>query len=354
MAPERESMIHHSIIIPTAGRPIAIKAAIVSILSQELKENNTELIVVDNNTDEMLAQDLEKYCATWQNKLRYVREKSPGLSAARHKGATEAEGNLLTFVDDDVEVSDTWLVAIQTAFKSEKVAMVGGPSIPKFTGSIPVWFWGFFFETPFGGWANSWLSLLDIGQDVEGIDPNYIWGLNFSIRKQVLYDLGGFHPDLVPSSIQRWQGDGETGLTVKLKETDLRADYRQAAMLLHLCGPDRLNIEYFKKRAFYQGVCDSFTQLRDRNQTMAMNTNQTPTSIYRKLRRVAGKIKHKLLPTATNQWSAATTPVFNVTNEAYQQGWQFHQNEAKNDPELMKWIQRENYFDTDIRDFVKR
>lgn len=74
---------------------------------------------------------------------------------------------------------------------------------------------------------DEWLSLLDIGQDVPNIDPNYIWGLNFSIRKQTMYDCGGFHPDLVPAYLQCWQGDGETGLTKKIKKNSAQTIVRQ-------------------------------------------------------------------------------------------------------------------------------
>lgn len=235
-----------SIVIPTAGRPVAIKAAIQSLLRISPERHKAEIIVVDNNTSQDLSDDLKAYCNTLENRVRYVREPSPGLSAARHRGAAEAQGELLTFIDDDVEVSDIWLPAIQKAFANPDVAMVGGPSIPKFTGSIPAWFWDYMGPTPYGGWMCEWLSLLDIGQDVPNINPNFIWGLNFSIRKQVMEACGGFHPDLVPAHLQRWQGDGESGLTMKTQAAGYRADYLQDALLLHLCGPDRLNVEYFK------------------------------------------------------------------------------------------------------------
>lgn len=352
-------MIRHSIIIPTAGRPVAIRAAIESVLAQNPAAAQAELLVVDNNTDNQLASDLADYCAPWSGHLRYVREPSPGLSAARHRGAAEARGEWLTFLDDDVEVSDTWLAAIHQAFSDPSVAMVGGPSIPKFTGSIPAWFWGYLTPTPHGGWMNSWLSLIDIGGDVAGINPNLIWGLNFSIRKQVLYDCGGFHPDLVPAHLQRWQGDGETGLTLKVQAAGLRADYRQGALLRHLCGPDRLNVEYFKKRAYYQGVCDSFTRIRagaEPQPALAATPKPEPPPTpnwYRRLRAMAGrKIRQRFCPPPAappNPWACASDAVSAMTHQAYQDGWWFHQREVAADPALLDWVRRGDFFDTDIR-----
>ena len=342
-------MIRHSIIIPTAGRPLAIRDAIESVLAQDLAAAEAELIVVDNNIDDQLSSDLADYCAQWRGRLRYVREPSPGLSAARHRGAAEAYGDLLTYLDDDVVVSATWLGAIQQAFADPAVAMVGGPSIPKFTCSVPDWFWGYMQPTPYGGWMNGWLSLIDVGKDVPDFDPNLIWGLNFSIRKQVLYDCGGFHPDLVPAHLQRWQGDGETGLTMKVQGAGLRATYRHDALLSHLCGPDRLNIAYFKKRAYYQGVCDSFTRIRAGAEPQATPASAPPLGWYRRLRGVGGKMIRQRFCSHAQPWARSGEIVATLTSQAYQEGWQFHQRAVANTALLLAWVRRADFLDTDIR-----
>ncbi len=342
-------MIRHSIIIPTSGRPLAIRDAIESVLAQNIVAAEAELIVVDNNTDDQLASDLDDYCTQWCGLLRYVREPSPGLSAARHRGAAEAYGELLTYLDDDVVVSATWLGAIHQAFADPAVAMVGGPSIPKFTCSVPDWFWGYMQPTPYGGWMNGWLSLIDLGKDVPDYDPNLIWGLNFSIRKQVLYDCGGFHPDLVPAHLQRWQGDGETGLTIKFRGAGLRATYRHDALLSHLCGLDRLNVAYFKKRAYFQGVCDSFTRIR-----AGMDPQATPAPMpipgwYRRLRGSMGQRIRRRFCAQAQPWAGSGEIVSFLTSQAYQEGWLFHQRAVAADPLLLAWVRRTDFFDTDIR-----
>ena len=345
-------MTTHSIIIPTANRPIAIKAAIQSILKISPEKYDAELIIVDNNIQQNLSNDLKRYCLALKNRVRYIREPSPGLSAARHRGVAEAQGELLTFIDDDVEVSDGWLKAIQKGFADPVVSMVGGPSIPKFTCSIPSWFWNYMGPTPYGGWMCGWLSLLDIGQDVPNINPNYIWGLNFSIRKQVVEACGGFHPDLVPTHLQRWQGDGETGLTMKVQEAGYRADYLQDALLLHLCGPDRLNVEYFKKRAYFQGVCNSFSQIRTGQAPLSGKLQDGEISLYRRIRNLAGMMLRRLQG-RTSVWIADGAPVNKLTNQATRDGWLFHQREVAADPRLLAWIRRENFLNTDIRNEIR-
>jgi len=98
-----------SIIIPTAGRPFAIRAAIRSLFAISPNIHDTELLVVDNNAQEDLVRDVYGYCASLNGRVRCIRESNPGSTAARHRGIKESRGELLTFIDDDVEVSHGWL-----------------------------------------------------------------------------------------------------------------------------------------------------------------------------------------------------------------------------------------------------
>lgn len=340
-----------SIIISTAGRPVAVKSAIQSLLALSLDGSETEILVIDNNSQEDFAKDLFGYCMSLGEQVRYIREANPGLSAARHRSIRESRGEILTFIENDVEVSDEWFGAIQAGFEDPEVGMVGGPSIPKFTGPIPAWLWDYFMPTPYGGWMCGWLSLTDIGQDVKNINPSYIWGLNFSIRKDVILHCGGFHPDLVPPELQRWQGDGETGLTKKVLAAGYRADYIQKALVHHLCSPDRLTAQSFAKRAYYQGICNSFTSIRAGKTPVPDSTPGQDVSRYRKIRRIASQILRR--PQSRGScWAKDSAPIKAVTDKAYLDGWRFHQSAVAADAKLMAWVRREDYWDADIRDEI--
>jgi glucosyl-dolichyl phosphate glucuronosyltransferase len=320
-----------TVIIPTFGRPASVKAAMGSLLAVDPLASDVEVLVVDNNSDEALRGDVRAACTSAGDPVRYVAEPSPGLTAARHRGAREARGDILVYIDDDVQVSAAWLRAILAAFGDEQVGIAGGPSIPLFTCSVPAWLWDFFEASPYGGWSCGWLSLLDIGKPLDSIDPVWIWGLNFAIRRNVLDRLGGFHPDLVPAPLQRWQGDGETGLSLKAKAAGVKCVYAQEALLQHVIGPDRLTPEYFARRAFYQGVCDSFTRIR---------AGIKPSAHARGPRRRSG---------GRSPWAGIASDVGARADAAYREGWAFHQREAARDPHLLAWIRRESFLDADIR-----
>ena len=285
------------------------------------------------------------------HQIRYFYEPVPGLLSGRHRGAREAHGTLLVFVDDDIDADPRWLQAIVATFADPSVQLVGGRNLPHYAITPPTWLDSFWGTTPYGGRACGYLSLMDLGENMLDIDANYIWGLNFAIRSQALFDLGGFHPDIVPSHLQHFQGDGETGLTIKANTQGYRAIYQPKALVYHRIPAARLTLEYFERRAFFQGVCDSFTAIRQSGgitvpQIMREAAHEVPgrrlvryachlirhprSNAYRILRRLAGlKVKH----------------MHERIEQAYRAGYDFHHNAVREHPILLGWVLRENYWD---------
>jgi glucosyl-dolichyl phosphate glucuronosyltransferase len=324
-----------TVIVPSFGRPKSVQDTIRSLLSAVVQSELVQILVVDNNSDPEIASCVRTYCDRVGPPLTYLREPSPGVAAARHRGAREARGDILAFVDDDVEVSEGWLQAISNAFDDKRVGIVGGPSLPRFLSSVPGWFWEFLRPTPYGGWSCSWLSLLDIGRSVYDINPDWVWSLNLSIRRDLFVRLGGQHPCYVPRSLQRWQGDGETGLARKIKASDVSASYIHGALVYHLISADRLTPEYFAHRAFYQGVCDSFSRIRASSAPWRPEPDSFTVPDF---------------TTDLSRWSAQADSIKSRILTAYSDGWRFHQQEAAADPQLQEWIRRAHYWTADIRD----
>jgi glycosyltransferase involved in cell wall biosynthesis len=344
-----------AVCVPTCGRVESLKACIDSIATQIRANSDFEVILIDNNFDKSFSDRVQAVCESYAEIVRYAREERPGLSSARHAALEQSDANIICYVDDDVIFTPDWFGSIREAFSTPDVAISGGPTIPRFEGSVPSWFWDFMYPTPYGGWSNGWLSLLDIGRDIDDIHPNWIWGLNFAIRRDVLLDCGGFHVDLVPRKFMRWQGDGETGLTIKLAEKGYRAVYRQASLLYHQCGQDRLTPEYFERRAYYQGVCNAYTALRQEYRGEVSSLPERDFSNFRAriltplrkaktlLRSIAGQ------RVSQNRWESDAASVRVRCRKAEQDGRLFLQREAANDPDLQKWIARDTYFDIDLR-----
>jgi glucosyl-dolichyl phosphate glucuronosyltransferase len=332
-----------SIIIPTFNRFELLKNSIESILKHNSNFALYEILVVDNGSKDRTknaVEDIQK--SNPKLPLHYFYDEIPGLLTGRHRGYKEAKGEILTFIDDDVEVSETWLDGIIDCMNSRpEIALLTGPCLPKYEIAPPAWL-DYFWTNDQNGFHCGWLSLLDFGTEEKEIDPLFVWGLNFTIRREVFEKLKGFNPDNVPKFMQEFQGDGETGLTLKAKNNNLKALYSPKVGLFHVVSKGRLTLEYFEQRAFYQGVANSFTELKNK----CFHFDETrKISLFTKIKR---KIKKTIgLP---NQKSLPLDIIEMKTKLSFkeQEGFQFHQDVYIQNPEVKKWVNKENYLDYNL------
>jgi glycosyltransferase involved in cell wall biosynthesis len=253
-----------SVIIPTLNRSNSLHETLSSIVKCSFDKSMYEIIIVDNgSTDDTFKISNSFILEHNSYNISYYYESMPGLLSGRHRGVSEAKGDIFSFIDDDVEVFSTWLSGIYSAFDIyDDADLVTGPCYGKYNISTPEWLSFLISPTPYGGTSCSWLSLIDLGNDVKYIDPLYVWGLNYSIRKSTFYKICGFNPDCMPKKFQCYQGDGESGLSIKASLFGFRALYHPDVSLNHVIENRRLTKKYFFKRAYYQGVCDSYSSLR--------------------------------------------------------------------------------------------
>lgn len=95
-----------SVVIPTFNRAGQTRAALESILSQTYQE--FEVIVVDDGSTDQTESTLRPLIGVHNargNEVRYFFQPNQGQSAARNKGAREARGEWVAFLDSD----DVWL-----------------------------------------------------------------------------------------------------------------------------------------------------------------------------------------------------------------------------------------------------
>lgn len=354
-----------SIIIPTINRAESLALTLASIAQQAMVDVDYDIVIVDNgSTDHTASVSAQAIASYHTHSIRYIYDPIPGLLTGRHRGALETEAELLVFVDDDIDAAPCWLQAIVETFADPSIQLVGGRNLPRYEAEPPAWIDGFRHSTSYGGWALGHLSLLDLGNQILEIDASYIWGLNFAIRRQALFDLGGFHPDNIPDHLQHFQGDGESGLTMKAKQRGYRAVYQPRALIYHRIPASRLTPAYFEKRAFYQGVCDSYTYIRrtqsvgplpwtlsgeswstrwDRRARLLPHYARHPLRYGRILaQRILALSAHRRMQITEDKEHRA---VEQRVQTAYRAGYQFHHNRVQQDPRLLEWVLRESYWD---------
>lgn len=337
-----------SIIIPTRNRALQLSKTLESISIQELN-NDIEIIVIDNGSNDNTKDIVSHFVKRIPN-LIYKFDDMPGLLTGRHLGAEIASGEVLSFLDDDVELNPNYLRHLANTFTNNpSIHLATGPCLPEFEITPPKWLEYFWDKTSNGKYC-TWLSLLDFGNAEMDISPMFIWGLNFCIRKSTLVELGGFHPDCIPDHLQQFQGDGETGLASKAIKNGISAKYIPGLKLKHYVPKSRLTLEYFKKRAFYQGVCNSFANLRITNhhQENASKERKEIKSIKKKLRDKLHPyyrwIKLLVLP-ETKSLPKDVKILLNNLAQAEADGYNFHQLYFSNDKDVKDWVLKETYWD---------
>jgi len=326
-----------SVIIPTRNRASMLAAALDSLVTQTIDPRRFEILVIDNgSTDD--TPDVAKQASEKLANMRYCYESEPGLHAGRHLGLKESRGDLLAFADDDIVALPTWLAAIEDAFSKPHVALVGGNNLPMFIDPPPPWLtelWG--RGSAHGGRAIPALSLIELEGEMRPISPMLVWGCNFSIRKNVLLQAGGFHPDGMPKELIRFRGDGETHVSNFVAQSGMRCLFQPEATVYHKVTPERMTHAYFHQRGFNQGVSQSYTELRSRATTQATQSRRR----YRLLRNVVRRLRRKV---ALQRCSTHLKRALSELEAGHRKGFAFHQEVYRSDPEVREWVHRASYF----------
>ncbi len=179
-----------SIVLPTRSRPDYLEVALASIAPQA-RAVGAELIVIDDAGPSASIRALvERHLA------RYEPHPHPfGLNAARNTGVERSIGELVVFVDDDVEVRDGWLAALLFAARTHPdVDVFTGPILPRLEGSPP----------RSCGREGPPITALDLGP--RDTVTRYAWGANMAIRRSALERIGPFDTSLEHGGDeQEWQ-----------------------------------------------------------------------------------------------------------------------------------------------------
>ncbi|MGW6395635.1 glycosyltransferase [Streptomyces sp. NPDC055103] len=182
-----------SVIVATRERPESLARALDSLLAQDHPDH--ELIVVDNaprttDTHELVTR---KYA----DRVRYVREDTPGLAVAHNTGAAAADGEVLAFTDDDVIADPHWLTALTEPFAADPgLGCVTGLILPARLGTPAQ-----ILLESHGGFAKGFAPRLYDPARPPADEPLFPFtagsfgsGANMAFRASALRQAGGFDP----------------------------------------------------------------------------------------------------------------------------------------------------------------
>ena len=334
-----------SVVIPTRNRARFLEDLLDSLARQVEVPFAWEVVIVDNGSTDDTAAVSDRKNNQLPITIRHVGEPEPGLHCARHRGAKEARGEIVSYIDDDMILETTWVLGAEPIAAGRADAVVGR-IMPRWQAPPPDW-----LQALIGGGVYGYLGLLDLGTAPRPVDPLMVFGGGCFLPRKLLFELGGFHPDGVPPDRLRYRGDGETALMARFKQAGRLSLYDPRATAWHIIGPERLTAEYLCRRAYHQGVSDSFTQYRAAHGLSGVPPTTTrwervrqmsPAELAQAVARKARRGVTGLIGRLTN------SPVADVERrmaEAYQAGWRFHREQVNGDPALLEYVLKPTFLD---------
>lgn len=210
-------------------------------------EVSAEVILVDNGSEDDTAKVAREH---WPQgcliPLRIIHEPRLGLSYARARGLSEANYELVSFVDDDNWLTDDWLATITRVMNDYPEAGACGGVAQAVCETAPPW------------WFDRFKSGFAIGPHLTQAadvteDPTLLWGAGLTVRKSAWIELQarGFNfmlPDRQGKALTDG-GDAELCCALRLAGWRLRFDPR--LKLLHFLPKER--VHWSELRARHRG-----------------------------------------------------------------------------------------------------
>jgi glycosyltransferase involved in cell wall biosynthesis len=167
-----------SIVVPTRNRPGPLAACMEAVARLRFPPASFETIVVDDGGDRPLDAALEPAVA--RARARVVRQPGAGPAAARNRGAAEARGEVLAFLDDDCAPDPGWLDALDRALAADPGAGAGGRTVNALPGN------------PYATASQALIDYLYAYYNQPGSPEPMFTTSNLALARARFLELGGF------------------------------------------------------------------------------------------------------------------------------------------------------------------
>ena len=209
-----------------------------------------EVIVVDNaSTDDTAKVALSIWPDEFPAPLRIVREPKLGLSHARKRGISEAQYEIVSFLDDDNWAGPSWIREVSRIMTTHpEVGACGGRTEAVTEINPPFWF-------------SDYLVNYGIGQQSEEAGDitwsrGWLWGAGLSLRKKAWCELieNGFQPILSGRCGNKISSGEDVEICYAFRLSGWHLYYSDELFLRHFIPAERLTIDYLSNLKFGFGA----------------------------------------------------------------------------------------------------
>lgn len=228
-----------SFVIPTFRRPEALERTLRSI-SAITYSGRFEVVVIDDGSNDGTAAMIDRLRQESSLHIVLFEQSNAGAARARNRGAREAEGEVLVFLDDDMLVeSDHLDKHLEHLSDSDARRIVNGA-------------WDFAPEilvelerTSFGRfrlwleeWVKSGIQMRPLSGDL--LQPNLLTACTLGIRRKDFLDLGGFDESFPAAGYE------DQEFSIRAARAGFEFIYDKRIVLSHL--DQRTDLAAFSKR----------------------------------------------------------------------------------------------------------
>lgn len=219
-----------SIIVPVYNRPHEVEELLQSLAQQSVSD--FEVVIVEDGSTAKCDTVVKNHSNTLT--IKYIEQTNTGPGPARNKGAQQATGQYLVFLDSDVILPTNYIGTVIRSLAESAVDCFGGPdkAHESFT---PI-------QKAISYAMTSPLTTGGIRGSKKRMDKFYPRSFNLGIKKEAFTEVGGF-------SSMRFGEDLD--LSMKLIEKGYRTGLIPDAWVYH---KRRTNFKSFYKQVFNSGI----------------------------------------------------------------------------------------------------
>lgn len=240
-----------NIIIPTYNRAASLRKTLTSLTEADLPQGlEVQITVVNNNSTDSTEEVFDEIRTQFADKrIDYLFEDKQGRSFALNAGIRKADGDLVTAIDDDIQVQKNWLVEIEKIFRTRRneIEFAGGKVLPNLEQTeVPVWI------APLKDGVLGWRDYGD-SEWVYGEKTPMLTGGHAIIKREVFDEIGLFT-----------EGVGVAGKDLmscednifydKLLSAGKRGIYFPQLVVFHFVPKYRVSKSYYRQWCFGAGM----------------------------------------------------------------------------------------------------
>ena len=175
-----------SVVIPTYNRRDSLRITLDGLVGQSYAPERFEVLVVCDGATDGTGEMVAEYARAVPYPLRLIRQANAGPARARNHGVRKAAGEVIVFIDDDVEPVPAFLDTHAAHHARDRAIVVIGPMNPD-----PRLRW---LQTPWVAWEHAMLQkqYANFQAGVWEPTPHNFYTGNASVRREHLLAVCGF------------------------------------------------------------------------------------------------------------------------------------------------------------------